>query len=156
MSGPDTAAFRAAIGSFPTGVAVVTAISGAHPAGLTTNAFSSLSLDPLLLLVCVDRGSRTLPVIRQAGRFAVNLLRDDQEDLAKVFASKRLPVEKFDAVTHTVEHGVPVLDGALAWFACELEAEHDGGDHVIAVGRVTALEHDAAAAPLRYEHGRFG
>ena len=152
---PDPAAFRAAIGAFPTGVAVVTAMSEHGPAGLTTNAISSLSLDPVLLLVCFDRTSRTWPIVREAGRFAVNLLRDDQADLAHVFASKRLPREKFEQVTHTVAHGVPVLDEALAWFACTLEAEHDGGDHVIAGGRVTALDHDPAAAPLRYERGGF-
>ena len=155
MSSVDHHSYRAAVGSFPTGVAVVTALSEAGPAGLTTNALTSLSLDPMLLLVCVDRESRTLPVIRAARRFAVNLLRDDQEPLARVFASKQLPREKFEQVTHTVAHDVPVLDGALAWFACDLEAEHDGGDHVIVVGRVTTLEHDAGAAPLRYERGTF-
>lgn len=155
MTMPSPDAYRAAIGSFPTGVAVVSAIADGEPAGLTTNALSSLSLDPMLLLVCVDRESRTLPVIRAARRFAVNLLRDDQEPLARVFASKQLPREKFEQVTHTVAHDVPVLDGALAWFACDLEAEHDGGDHVIVVGRVTTLKHDAGAAPLRYERGTF-
>ena len=147
--------YRAAIGGFPTGVAVVTALGSDGPAGLTTNAISSVSLDPVLLLVCFDNSSRTLPVVSEAGRFAVNLLRTGQEPLARVFASKQLPHEKFEAVTHDVAHGVPVLDGALAWFVCELEALHPGGDHTLALGRVTELDHDPTADPLRFERGRF-
>lgn len=147
--------YRAAMGAFPTGVAVVTAIGDDGPAGLTTNAITSVSLDPILLLVCFDNGSRTLPVVQEAGRFAVNLLASDQEPLAQVFASKQLAQEKFEAVTHTVEHGVPVLDGALAWLVCDVEAHHPGGDHTITVGRVTALHHEVGAQPLRYERGMF-
>src|SRR3954468_15723725 len=116
----DPARYREVIGSFATGVAVVTAHGPDGPAGLTTNAVSSVSLDPLLLLVCFDNGSRTLPVVRASRRFAVNVLRDDQVELPAVFASKRVAREKFDAVTHAVAHGVPVLDDALAWLACDL------------------------------------
>ena len=92
------------------------------PTGLTTNAITSVSLEPLLLLVCFDNGSRTLPAVREARRFAVNVLRAGQDDLARVFASKRVAREKFEAVTHMDAHGVPVLDGALAWLACDLES----------------------------------
>jgi 3-hydroxy-9,10-secoandrosta-1,3,5(10)-triene-9,17-dione monooxygenase reductase component len=154
-SSPRVDDYKAAIGAFPTGVAVVTAVGNEGPAGLTTNAITSLSLDPLLLLVCFANDSRTLPVVQEAGRFAVNLLCSDQSDLAHVFASKRLQREKFEAVTHTVEHGVPVLDDALAWFVCDVDANHPGGDHTIIVGRVTALRHNTAAEPLRYEQGEF-
>jgi len=122
---------------------------------LTTNAVSSLSLDPVLLLVCFDNDSRTLPVVRDAGRFAVNLLRSDQEDLARVFASKRVAREKFEAVTHTVAHGVPVLDGALAWLACDLEALHPAGDHTIGIGRVTHMDADDGGEPLVFHRGAF-
>ena len=140
---------------FPTGVAVVTA-AGAHgPAGLTTNAFSSLSLEPPLIVVCFDRGSRTLPVVRESRRFAVNVLRSDQRDLARVFASKRVAAEKFAAVTHTVDHGVPVLDGALAWLVCDLVALHPGGDHELGIGAVTALGHDAEGEPLVFYGGAY-
>lgn len=152
---PDPASFRAAMGSFPTGVAVVTARGGDGPAGLTTNAIASLSLEPLLLLVCFARGSRTLPIVRDAGRFAVNLLRDDQEEIARTFASSRVAREKFDAVTHREAHGVPVIDDALAWLACDVDALHPGGDHVIVVGRVTQLAHDRAAHPLVFAGGEF-
>jgi flavin reductase (DIM6/NTAB) family NADH-FMN oxidoreductase RutF len=147
--------YREVIGSFPTGVAIVTADGSDGPAGLTTNAISSLSLDPLLLLVCFDNDSRTLPVVRDAGRFAVNVLRAGDEDLAAVFASKRVAREKFEAVTHRVAHGVPVLDTALAWLACDLEALHPGGDHTIGVGRVTHMDVDLDGEPLVFIRGAF-
>src|ERR1700742_3269285 len=118
----DPARYREVIGSFATGVCVVTAHGDDGPAGLTTNAVSSLSLDPLLLLVCFDTTSRTLPVVEQAGRFAVNILRAGQEDLARIFASKGGGRGEVRVVTHTVAHGVPVLDDALAWIACDLDS----------------------------------
>src|SRR4051795_13160353 len=139
----DARVFRDTIGQFATGVCVVTALGPHGPAGLTTNAVTSLSLDPPLLLVCFDNASRTLPVVREAGRFAVNVLRVGQEELAATFASKDLlPAEKFEAVTHTVDHGVPVLDDALAWLVCDLQALHPGGDHTIGIGAVTAMGHE--------------
>jgi flavin reductase (DIM6/NTAB) family NADH-FMN oxidoreductase RutF len=156
----DPARYREVIGSFATGVAIVTAHGDDGPAGLTTNAVSSLSLDPLLLLVCFDNGSRTLPVVAQAKRFAVNVLRAGQEDTARLFASKAVAEEKFDAVTHTVAHGVPVLDDALAWIACDLESLTPAGDHTIGIGRVTHLSADdgagAANDPLLFFRGGFG
>jgi 3-hydroxy-9,10-secoandrosta-1,3,5(10)-triene-9,17-dione monooxygenase reductase component len=151
----DARKFRDTLGRFPTGVAVVTAAGPHGPAGLTTNAFSSLSLDPPLVIVCFDRDSRTLPIVRESGRFAVNVLRAGQEDLARLFAGKAPHPEKFEAVTHQVEHGVPVLDGALAWLVCDLEALYPGGDHEIGVGRVTALGHDTTGDPLVFHDGEF-
>ena len=147
--------YRDAIGSFPTGVAVVTASGPSGHAGLTTNALTSLSLDPVLLLVCFDNGSRTLPVVRESQRFAVNILRAGQADVAKVFASKRVAREKFAAATHTVAHGVPVLDGALAWFVCELRELIPGGDHTIGIGAVTDLDHDPDGEPLVFFRGAY-
>jgi 3-hydroxy-9,10-secoandrosta-1,3,5(10)-triene-9,17-dione monooxygenase reductase component len=153
----DPARYREVIGCFATGVAIVTAHGDDGPAGLTTNAVTSLSLDPLLLLVAFDNGSRTLPVVRQARRFAVNILRAGQEDLARIFASKRVAEEKFDAVTHTVAHGVPVLDDALAWVACDLASLTPAGDHTIGIGRVTNVGADEAVNdPLVFFRGRFG
>jgi flavin reductase (DIM6/NTAB) family NADH-FMN oxidoreductase RutF len=151
----DAARFRDVMGHFPTGVTVVTASGADGPAGLTTNAMTSASLDPALLLVCFDNASRTLPVVRQAGRFAVNVLRAGQEELAVVFASKRVAAAKFESVTHTVAHGVPVLDGALAWIACDLDALHEAGDHTIGVGRVTHLDADPDGEPLVFFRGRY-
>jgi len=152
---PSSRAFRDAIGSFPTGVCVVTACGDDGPAGLTTNAVTSLSLDPQLLIVCFDNASRTLPVVREAGRFAVNVLRAGQGDLARVFASKRVAREKFAETTHTVAHGVPVLDDALAWLVCELQQLIPGGDHTIGIGAVTELDFDPAGEPLTFFRGSY-
>jgi len=151
----DPRAFRDALGRFPTGVAVVTAAGPAGPAGLTTNAFTSLSLEPPLVLVCFDRASRTLGVVRESRRFAVNVLRAGQEDLARLFAGKAPHPEKFAAVTHTVDQGVPVLDNALAWLVCDLEALHPGGDHEIGIGAVTALGQDPDGEPLVFWSAAF-
>jgi 3-hydroxy-9,10-secoandrosta-1,3,5(10)-triene-9,17-dione monooxygenase reductase component len=112
-------------------------------------------LDPILLLVCFDNASRTLPVVRNTGRFAVNLLRAGQEDLAEVFASKRVARQKFDAVTHREAHGVPVLDDALAWLACEVVSLTEAGDHTIGVGRVTDLAADPTGEPLVFYRGTY-
>lgn len=155
MSGADARAFRDAIGRFPTGVTVVTT-SGPHgPAGLTTNAVTSLSLDPLLLLVCFDNGSRTLDAVRASGRFGVNVLAAGQDDLARVFASKALPREKFEAVTHVEEHGVPVLDGAAAWIACSLRELLPGGDHTIGIGAVLGTDVADGREPLVFADGEY-
>jgi flavin reductase (DIM6/NTAB) family NADH-FMN oxidoreductase RutF len=155
MAPPDSATFRDVIGSFPTGVTVVTSHGPDGPAGLTTNAVTSLSLDPVLLLVCFARGSRTLATVERTRRFAVNVLRAGQEDLARTFATKRLHAEKFEAVTHRVAHGVPVLDDAVAWLACDLVDLHEGGDHMIGVGAVTQLYADPEGEPLLFVRGRY-
>jgi flavin reductase (DIM6/NTAB) family NADH-FMN oxidoreductase RutF len=150
----DANGYRDVIGHFATGVAIVTCQGEDGPAGLTTNAVTSLSLDPLLLVVCFDNGSRTLPAVRSAKRFAVNVLRAGQEDLAAVFASKRVGREKFESVTHTVAHGVPVLDNALAWVACELVELLPGGDHTIGIGSVIAGA-ATEGEPLVFYGGRY-
>jgi 3-hydroxy-9,10-secoandrosta-1,3,5(10)-triene-9,17-dione monooxygenase reductase component len=153
---PEPRRFRDTVGAFATGVTIVTARGPHGPAGLTTNAFSSVSLDPPLVLVCFDNGSRTLPVVREAGRFAVNVLRAGQEDLAATFASKALlGADKFAAVTHTEDHGVPVLDGALAWLACDVHQLVAAGDHTIGIGEVTAMDVDPAGEPLVFAGGRY-
>ena len=151
----DPQRYRDVVGHFVTGVAIVTARGPGGPAGMTTNAVTSLSLDPVLLLVCFDNTSRTLPVVREARRFAVNLLREGQEDLARVFASKRVAADKFRAVTHTVDHGVPVIDGALTWLACDLVDLHPGGDHTIGVGAVTQMDVPQEAPPLVWFRGAY-
>ena len=147
--------YREIAGRFATGVAIVTCQGPDGPAGLTTNAVASLSLEPLLLLVCFDNASRTLPAVRAGRRFAVNVLREGQEELAAVFASKRIAREKFEAVTHTVAHGVPVLDDALAWLACDLRELLPGGDHTIGIGAVTHGAMRPDAKPLVWFGGRY-
>jgi len=148
-------AYRDAIGTFATGVTIVTTSGPDGPAGMTTNAVTSLSLDPLLLLVCFNRGSRTLDAVRSSRRFAVNILRAEDVELAAVFASKRVGREKFESVTHTEAQGVPVLDTALGWVACELRDLLEGGDHVIGIGAVTGMGLEAEGSPLVYFRSRY-
>lgn len=148
--------FRQVIGHFPTGVAVVTATGPSGPGGLTANALCSLSLEPLLLLVCFDNTARTLPIIQASGRFAVNILRHEQHALSGVFASKRPEREKFRGVPHTLRDGLPVLDDALAWLACDLLEQHPGGDHTIGIGAVTEMHHHDSGEPLVWYRGRYG
>lgn len=147
--------YRSAIGQFASGVAVVTATGPQGHAGMTTNAISSLSLDPILLLVCFDNTSRTLPIVRDSRRFAVNVLRGEDRDLSRIFASKIVPQEKFSSVTHGVDLGVPVLNDALAWFVCDLQELIAGGDHTIGIGRVTAFDYQNTGSPLVFFRGKY-
>jgi flavin reductase (DIM6/NTAB) family NADH-FMN oxidoreductase RutF len=132
--------FRQVIGRFPTGVTVVTAMGPEGPVGMTANALTSLSLEPLLLLVCFDKEARTLPVVQESGRFGVNVLARGQEHLARRFAGKLPEAEKFAGVAHTMDDGVPVIEGAHAWMGCDLERLVPGGDHIIGIGAVRAAE----------------
>ena len=126
--------YREVISHFATGVAVITAAGPDGPSGLTANALCSLSLDPLLLLVCLENSARTLPLVHQTRRFGVNILAHEQHGLSGVFASKAPEDEKFEDARWEMRSGVPVLGGALAWLACELRDTHPGGDHTIAIG----------------------
>lgn len=150
--------YRDTIGRFPTGVTIVTTIGPGGPAGMTTNAVTSLSLAPLLMIVCFEARSRTLEVVRTSRRFAVNVLRAGHEELAAVFASKRVGAEKFEALTGhrwTEAHGLPVLDRALAWVACDLRELLPGGDHEIGIGEVVATGAGEEGAPLVFYGGRY-
>lgn len=151
-------AYRDTVGRFPTGVAIVTTTGPEGPAGMTTNAITSLSLDPLLLIVCFEQRSRTLEIVRTSRRFGVNVLRAGDEHLAAVFASKRVGPEKFQALTQhrwSEAHGVPVLDSALAWIACELRDLLPGGDHEIGVGEVVGTGADQEGDPLVFHRGGY-
>jgi flavin reductase (DIM6/NTAB) family NADH-FMN oxidoreductase RutF len=147
--------FRAVMGHFATGVTVVTASGPDGPVGMTANAVCSLSLEPLLLLVCFDNAARTLPVVRATERFGVNVLAAGQQELAKLFASKAPEAEKFAGVDHTVHDGVPVIEGVLAWVGCTLEELIPGGDHTIGIGAVTAAEFSREARPLLWYRGEY-
>jgi flavin reductase (DIM6/NTAB) family NADH-FMN oxidoreductase RutF len=136
---PDPELFREVFGRFATGVAVVTSAAAAASGGMTANAVCSLSLDPLLALVCFENNARTLPIVREAGRFGVNVLAAHQEEVARVFASKVPESEKLDGVAHHLHDGVPIIEGALSWVACELRELIAGGDHTIAIGEVVSL-----------------
>ena len=151
---PDPETFREVFGRFATGVAVITSAGPAGAGGMTANALCSLSLDPLLALVCFENRARTLPIVRDARRFGVNILGAGQEDLAGVFASKMPETEKLEHVDHRIEWGVPIINGTLAWAACELRELIAGGDHTIAIGEVVALGL-GAGEPLLWYSGRY-
>lgn len=150
----DTRLLRDAFGAFATGVTIVSGIApDGTRCGLTANSFTSVSLDPPLLLVCPARGASALPALRDAGRFAVNVLTLDQQDVAEAFT--RRGIDRFAHGVWDDWHGLPVLGGAMANFACDLEAELDGGDHAILVGRIRALRTMPGTEPLLYLQGRF-
>jgi 4-nitrophenol 2-monooxygenase / 4-nitrocatechol 4-monooxygenase, reductase component len=151
----SAAEFRHAMGHFATGVTVVTtATADGRAAGTTVSAVSSLSLDPPLVLVCLDRASLTLQAIRQAGAFTINMLADRQQHLAVNFA-RRGRSATWEGVRHHMSAASgPRLDGALASVECTVQQRIPGGDHEIIVGRVSradASENDAG--PLLYWRG---
>lgn len=148
--------FRSVMGNFATGVTVVTASSPEGPVGMTANAVCSLSLDPLLLLVCFDETARTLAIVRETERFGVNVLGAGQEHLGRLFASKAPEHAKFAEVSHSVQNGVPVIEGALAWVGCRLERLVPGGDHTIGIGAVEAADaSDDEREPLLWYRGAY-
>jgi flavin reductase (DIM6/NTAB) family NADH-FMN oxidoreductase RutF len=152
--GPDRELFREVFGRFATGVAVVTSATPAASGGMTANALCSLSLDPLLALVCFENNARTLPIVREAGRFGVNVLASRQEDIAEVFASKLPESEKLEGVAHRMQDGVPIIEGSLSWAACTLRELIAGGDHTIAIGEVVSLG-IGDGDPLLWYGGRY-
>lgn len=154
MSAPDPAGFRAAMGALPTGVTVVAAGGPDGPAGATANAVSSLSIEPMLMLACLDRGSRTLLAVQAANRFGISVLHAGQEGIARTFASKAPVPQKWEGVAWSERDGVPAVDDALAFIACDLRDVIAGGDHVIVTGEVTALE-TAPGTPLVFHEGDY-
>ncbi|MFN7055995.1 flavin reductase family protein [Hyphomonas sp.] len=151
-----SALWREAMGGFLTGVTIVTALSPAGtPHGAAVNAFTAVSEQPPLLLVCLDRASRSLETIRSAGKFAVNILAEHHLGIVPAFASKGV-ADRFAGIDYgAAETGSPILPGAVAWFDCEVHAIHDGGDHEIVVGRVVAIGSDASLTPLAYHRGQI-
>jgi flavin reductase (DIM6/NTAB) family NADH-FMN oxidoreductase RutF len=145
---------RDAFGCFATGVTVVTGRgTDGVSVGLTANSFTSLSLDPPLLLFCPAKSASALPALRETKRFAINVLHRDSESVANRFATRN--VDRFaDAVWEDWD-GLPILGDALASFACTLHAEHDGGDHIIMVGRIDRLRFEHVRDPLLYVKGRY-
>ncbi len=147
----DRRRLRDAFGCFGTGVTIVSAAGpGGAPVGITANSFTSVSLDPPLLLFCLARGSRRLAAFEAAERFGVSVLHAGQEALSVAYA-----VSQPGPATWRLEQGVPVLDDAMASFVCAREAVHDGGDHLIFVGRVLSLAFDPAQDPLIFFQGRY-
>ena len=146
--------FRRVLGHFATGVTVVTTCDGdARPTGFTASAFTSVSLDPPLVLVCVDHKSQTYPQLLERGLFAINILTSNQQSVSRKFASTRL--DKFDGVPFRVSPlGLPLIDGALAHIECTTIHTYQAGDHTIFVGRVEQAHVDPGE-PLLYYRGQY-
>jgi flavin reductase len=158
VSTVDVCAFRRAMGSFPTGVTVVTVASDDGMHGITVNSFSSVSLDPMIVLVCLNEASRAVGLIERAGAFAVNVLSAGQLDVSRWFANQYRPAGStmFDGVPF--EPGVtgcPVLVDAAASFDCRLRQSHLAGDHLIVLGEVVALVHRPQLEPLIFHAGSY-
>lgn len=158
----DSDRYRDVLGRFVTGITVVTTASeeeGGQPFGTTVNAFNSVSLDPPLVLITIGRERSILPVIARNGRFAVNILAEDGQELSDCFAGapSRLPRSAFcEAAYRTGANGLPILDGAAAWIECRLERTIEAGDHTIYLGRVLDLGCDEADRwPLLYYRRRY-
>lgn len=157
----DQTDFRRVLGAFATGVTVVTSPAAedeTSPAGFACQSFSSLSLEPPLVAFMVARTSTTWPRIARAGVFCVNVLSARQDGLCRAFAVSG--ADKFAGVAYDAApvSGAPRLAGAAAWIDCVIHAVHTGGDHLIVVGRVTALGTEADGAtgdPLLFHRGRF-
>jgi 3-hydroxy-9,10-secoandrosta-1,3,5(10)-triene-9,17-dione monooxygenase reductase component len=151
----DERVLRDVLGHFASGVTVVTAATADGPIGFTCQSFSSLSLDPPLVVFAPARTSRTWPRLREIGRFCVNVLAEDQPDLSARFA--RSGTDKFAGVGWRPSPlGAPVLDGVVAWIDCRLWAEYDGGDHTVVAARVLDLGADPGRRPLLFHRGAYG
>ena len=156
MGEVDPALFRRTLGQFCSGVVIATGVLDGQPAGFAAQSFSSLSLDPPLVALFPGRASSSWPKLRDSGSFCINVLSAAQQSLCERFAQSG--ADKFaDVDWRPGPTGSPILQGVLAYIDCTLEAEHDGGDHTIAVGRVRELAIDNAdGAPLLFFRGAYG
>ncbi|GAA4719159.1 flavin reductase family protein [Nocardioides conyzicola] len=157
---PDAVAkarlFRDVLGRFASGVTVVTTTSGGEPVGMTCQSFSSVSLDPPLVLFIPAKSSRSWPLIQRSGKFCVNFLAADQAELSNTMASRG--VDKFGDVkwTPSTETGSPILEGSLAHVDCTIETVHEAGDHYVVIGRVVDLNTDEVDGdPLLFFQGKY-
>ncbi len=152
---PDAATMRTVGGHFATGVGIVTASHDGEPVGMACNSFSTVSLEPALVLFCAAKSSTTWPRIQAAGKWAVNILGEDDEEVCRLFAQRG--ADRFAHMTFRPgASGAPLLDRSLAFFDCVTETEYDAGDHVIVVGRVLELGYVSEAKPLLFYRGGYG
>ncbi|MFM9011102.1 MAG: flavin reductase family protein [Planctomycetota bacterium] len=152
--GPEAPSFREVLGRLATGNTIVTAMDGDEPVGLAANSFTSVSLDPPLVLFCPAKTSGSWPRIERAGGFAVNILDDSQEDVCRIFATPG--EDRFGRVAwHRSPNGSPLLDQVHAFLDCTIWAVHDAGDHMVVIGEVQDLGVDDQAGPLLYYRGRY-
>lgn len=157
-SRPTPQAFRAVMSRFATGVTVMTCHVAGEPHGMTANAVSSVSLDPLLALVCVGHDTEMRTLVRDARAFALSILPAEAQVLSNHFADASRPsgLAQFETVqTHTAVTGAPLLVGSLGWLDCRVWKIHDGGDHDIVVGEVAACGAGQDAAALGYYRSQY-
>ncbi len=154
-TGSDPRTLRDALGCFATGVTVVTCRdSDGEPVGLTANSFTSVSLDPPLLLVCIAKGATSADAMIGASHFAVNVLQTEQQPASIRFATRH--EDRFGPNDWSPgEFGAPVLEKSLSVFECEVHAVHDGGDHHLLVGHVLRARFDRGLDPLLYFRGSY-
>lgn len=154
----SAAEFRKAMGRFATGVTIVTVDLEGEVQGMTANAFASVSLDPLLVLVCVDRSARTHAHLHAKKRFGINILDEDQREISEYYARAEHADESAEEETaarfdHTA-HGTPILHGALAYLECKLQSTHEAGDHTIFIAEVEDVV-VRQGEPLVFFQGRY-
>ena len=149
----DADSFRGALGSFVTGVTIITTDSPEGPVAIVANSFSSVSLDPPLILWSPAKSSKRFEHFAGSRRFAVHILAAGQRDICAAVIKSKTAIK--DVPTHKSHCGMPIIEGALATFECSLEATHDAGDHVIVVGRVTKAHHQGGD-PLVFHGGKYG
>jgi flavin reductase (DIM6/NTAB) family NADH-FMN oxidoreductase RutF len=158
-TGVDPVRFREVVGRFPTGVTVVSAHAGGRHHGMTANSFTSVSLDPVLVLVCVERDARLHDLVLAAGEWGVSVLAADQEGVSRLFAERgRSSADALRSVRHRYGEltGAVLLDGALATFECRTVAVHGGGDHIVLLGEVLGMGLPRPeAGPLVYYRGGY-
>ncbi len=151
----DPSHFRAVLAHLPTGVAAITAWTDDGPVGMAANSVASVSLDPPLVLFCPAKSSSTWPQIRATSRFCINVMAAHHEDVTLRFAMR--DVDRFAAIAHDHRAAGPAVSDAAAWIECQIQDEHDAGDHTIVVAKVTALEAAADAVdPLVFFRGGYG
>lgn len=149
----DSNSFRGALGTFVTGVTVITTDSPEGPVAIVANSFASVSLDPPLVLWSPAKASKRFEHFAGARRFAVHVLAADQRDICAAIIKSKTAIK--DVPTHKSHCGMPIIEGALATFECNLHATHDAGDHVIIVGLVTKAHHQTGN-PLVFHAGTYG
>lgn len=144
--------FKGALGSWAAGVTIVTTKQNDLIYGITVSSFSSLSVDPLLIIVCIAKSNKLADMVVDTKKFAVSILAEGQDDISNAFSkSGRDPLPEFEGIaTITAETGCPIIEGSIAYLDCELHEALEGGDHIIAVGRVVAASYDPEVKPLMY------
>jgi 3-hydroxy-9,10-secoandrosta-1,3,5(10)-triene-9,17-dione monooxygenase reductase component len=138
LSSPDEALFRHVLGHYPTGVSIITAVTPDGPVGMAMNSFTSVSVTPPLVLFCPAASSTTWPVLRTCDAIAINVLAADQEPVSRLFAKRG--VDRFAEIGWRIgENGAPLLNGALGWLECSVQAEYPAGDHTVVTAEISKM-----------------